>query len=51
MQTRSTNYDLVIAITVFRLGPVQGSDSGFWPGHRVVRVNYFYFFKIKTTLF
>jgi hypothetical protein len=34
----------------FRPGPVQGPGSGFWPGHRIVQVDFF-FKKIKTTSF
>jgi hypothetical protein len=33
----------------FKPGPVQGPGSGFWPGHRVDRVN-FYFKKIQNDI-
>ena len=32
----------LLYIIVFRPGPVQGPCSGFWPGHWVARVNYFF---------
>jgi hypothetical protein len=37
----SLNTNPTIICIVFRPGPVQGPGSGFWPGHRVARVNFF----------
>jgi hypothetical protein len=36
---------------VFKPDPVQGSGSGFWPGHRVVRVNLYFKKKSKRRRF
>ena len=41
----------ILLSIVFRPGPVQGSGSGFWPGHLVARVNSFFFFKLERCRF
>ena len=32
---------LLLCTIVFRPGPIQGLGSGFWPDHRVARINFF----------
>jgi hypothetical protein len=40
-----------ILVIVFKPDPVQGSGSGFWPGHRITRVNRYFKTKSKRRRF
>jgi hypothetical protein len=43
--------EVIVLTIVFRPGPVAGPGSGFWPGHQIVRVNFFILKKSKRRRF